>query len=168
MSLSPALRPYLPADAPLLAEIFVASIEELAADDYDEDQRIAWASAADDEAAFAARLAGALTLVATVEGEAVGFASLAGGERIDMLYVHPDAARQGVATALIDALERLAAARGAKSLTVDASDTARALFERRGFSAQSRNTRFLNGEWLANTTLTKSLAADDKPKGVYQ
>ena len=29
------LRPYLPADAPLLAEIFRASVEELTGDDYD-------------------------------------------------------------------------------------------------------------------------------------
>ena len=79
-----ALRPYLPADAPMLAEIFRASITELAAEDYSEAQRAAWAESADDEDAFAARLAGALTLVATIEGAAVGFASLRGAE-IDML-----------------------------------------------------------------------------------
>ena len=45
-----ALRPFLPADAPLLAEIFRASIEELTADDYSEAQQEAWAAAADDEA----------------------------------------------------------------------------------------------------------------------
>ena len=44
-----ALRPYLPADARRCAEIFRLSIEELAADDYDEQQREAWASRADDE-----------------------------------------------------------------------------------------------------------------------
>ena len=47
-----ALRPFLPADAPLLAEIFRASIEELTGDDYSEAQQEAWASAADDEEAF--------------------------------------------------------------------------------------------------------------------
>ena len=52
-----ALRPLLPADVPLLAEIFRASIEELTAEDYSESQREAWAAAADDEAAFGARLA---------------------------------------------------------------------------------------------------------------
>ena len=57
-----------------------------------------------------------------------------------MLYVHPAAAGQGAGTMLCDALEKLAAARGAKELTVDASDTARGFFERRGFVAQSRNT----------------------------
>ena len=42
----PALRPFLPADAPLLAEIFRASIEELTGDDYSEAQQEACAAAA--------------------------------------------------------------------------------------------------------------------------
>ena len=154
-----AMRPMLPTDAPLLAEIFRAAIEELTADDYSEAQQEAWAAAADDESAFGAKLAGELTLVATIGGAAVGFASLADNTRIDMLYVHPAAAGQGVAAMLCDALEKLAAARGAKELTVDASDTARGFFEKRGFAAQQRNTVSLGGEWLANTTMKKPLAA---------
>jgi len=55
------------------------------------------------------------------------------------------------------ALEKLAGARGAKEITVDASDAARGFFEKRGYSAQSRNTVSLGGEWLANTTMTKLL-----------
>jgi putative acetyltransferase len=152
-----AMRPMLPADAPLLAEIFRASIEELTGDDYSEAQQEAWASAADDEEDFGARLAGELTLVATYDGTPMGFASLAGNKNIDMLYVHPVAAGQGAGTMLCDALEKLAAARGSKELTVEASDTARGFFEKRGFKAQQRNTVSLTGEWLANTTMSKPL-----------
>ena len=154
-----AMRPMLPADAPLLAEIFRASIEELTGDDYSEAQQEAWASAADDEEDFGARLAGELTLVATYDGTPMGFASLAGNKNIDMLYVHPVAAGQGAGAMLCDALEKLAAARGSKELTVEASDTARGFFEKRGFKAQQRNTVSLAGEWLANTTMSKSLGA---------
>ena len=147
----------LPADVPDLAEIFRASIEELTGDDYSEAQQEAWASAADDEEEFGARLAGELTLVATYGGAAIGFASLAGNTRIDMLYVHPGAAGQGAGALLCDALEKLAAGRGSKELTVEASDTARGFFERRGFVARTRNTVSLAGEWLANTTMSKAL-----------
>jgi putative acetyltransferase len=154
-----ALRPMLPTDVPLLAEIFRTAIEELAAEDYSEAQQEAWASAADDLDEFAAKLAGELTLVATFGGSAVGFAALADNTRIDMLYVHPAAAGQGAGAMLCDALEKLAAARGGKELTVDASDAARGFFEHRGFKAQRRNTVALGGEWLANTTMTKPLAA---------
>jgi putative acetyltransferase len=96
----PALRPLLPDDVPVLAAIFASSIEELTGDDYSEAQQQAWASAVDDEEAFGARLAGQLTLVATLQNAAVGFASLKGADYIDLLYVHPNAVGQGVASAL--------------------------------------------------------------------
>jgi putative acetyltransferase len=158
-----ALRPFLPADAPMLVEIFRASIEETAADDYGEAQRGAWASAADDEEAFAQRLGQELTLVATLAGSAVGFVSLKGADAIDMLYVHPAAAGQGAGALLCDAIERLAASRGAPRLTVDASDSARGFFERRGFTAQQRNSVLCGDEWLANTTMEKKLAGRSAP-----
>ena len=157
-----ALRPMLPTDVPVLAEIFRAAIEELAADDYSEAQQEVWASAADDEEEFGAKLAGELTLVATYGGSAVGFGSLAENTRVDMLYVHPAAAGQGAGAMLCDALEKLAAARGTKELSVDASDTARGFFQKRGFTAQQRNTVSLGDEWLANTTMTKPLAAKER------
>jgi putative acetyltransferase len=154
-----ALRPFLPADTPMLAAIFRASIDELAAEDYSEAQREAWASAAADEGAFAARLAERLTLVATLAGSVVGFIALEGAEQIDMFYVHPAVAGQGIGKMLYDALEKLAMSRGTNRLTVEASDTARGFFERRGFVAQQRNTVLRAGEWLANTTLEKKLKA---------
>lgn len=152
-----AMRPFLPADAPMLAEIFRASIAELAAEDYSEAQRDAWASAADDEAAFVARLGAQLTLVATFGGAPVGFASLKDNEGIDMLYVHPGATGQGTASMLLDALEKLAAARGAARLTVEASDTAQDFFKKRGYAPMQRNSVSRGGEWLANTTMHKPL-----------
>lgn len=154
----PALRPFLPADTPLLAAIFVAAIQELTGDDYSEDQQEAWASVAEDEAAFGKKLAGELTLIATLQNSPVGFASLKGPDHIEMLYVHPSVAGQGVGAMLVDALEKLAGARGAKGLSVDASDTAVDFFRRRGYVANQRNSVQRQGEWLANTTMKKSLA----------
>lgn len=157
MAAKPGLRPFLPADTRRLAAILVAAVEELAADDYTDAQRAAWAAAADDEAAFGAKLAKQLTLVALLDGEVVGFAALENNARIDMLYVEPQAAGQGVATALVDALEKLAAARGASDLVVDASDTAEPFFRKRGYRPEQRNTVVRFGEWLANTTYRKPL-----------
>ena len=158
-----ALRPFWPTDAPLVGEIFRASIEELAGDDYSAAQRDAWAAAADDEEAFNARLAGQLTLLGTVGGSPVGFASLKGADELDMLYVHPAAVGHGVGSMLVDALEKLAAARGARRLTAEVSDSALDFFKKRGFVAQTRNSVPLQGEWIANTTMEKKLAAKDKP-----
>jgi putative acetyltransferase len=154
---APALRPFLAEDTPVLSAIFTAAVEELTGDDYNREQQEAWASVAEDEEEFAKKLAGELTLIATLRSAPVGFASLKGKDHIEMLYVHPSAAGQGVASALCDALERLAGGRGAKSLTVDASDNAEEFFKKRGYVAKQRNTVTVNGEWLANTTMMKTL-----------
>ena len=69
--------------APVLAQ--APAPPQLTADDYSESQQGAWASAADDEEEFARRLEGQLTLIATMNGSPVGFASLANNETIDLL-----------------------------------------------------------------------------------
>lgn len=153
------LRPFLPADTMALRELFAQSIEELTQEDYDEDQRAAWASAAEDAAEFAKRLGGATTLVVHVEGEHLGFASLKDNKTLDMLYVHPYYAGQGVGTALCDALEKIAAARGADAITVEASESAVLFFEARGYVPTKRNSIPVDDLWLTNTTMKKELKA---------
>ena len=161
--LKPGLRPYLPADAPICAAIAEASIAELTTDDYTEAQQEAWIASFPDEDELSERLSEQLTLIATLGESTVGFASLKGAEHIDMLYVHPEAVGQGVATTLIDALERLATSRGAKKLTADVSDTAQPFFAHRGYTSQQRNSIPRGDEWLANTTMTKTLENSRKP-----
>ena len=151
-----ALRPMLPADAAFLAAIYRASVMELTGDDYSEAQQAAWAETSDN-ADFAAKLANQLTLVATINSAPVAFISLKGTDHVGMLYVHPGVARQGIATMLYDAIEKLAAARGAKQLSVDASDTALEFFQKRGFEGVQRNTILLGDEWLGNTNMKKKL-----------
>lgn len=156
------LRPMLPTDVDVLAEVYRASIGGLTDEDYSVEQQEAWIANADDAEAFGKRLTGQLTLVATLGQGPIAFASLAGDRKIDMLFVHPAVARQGAATKLIDALETLAAGRGTVRLTTDASDTARPFFDRRGYVADQRNTVMLGDEWLSNTTMHKDLKPRSK------
>jgi putative acetyltransferase len=152
-----ALRPFLPQDTPMLAEIFRASVEGLTEDDYNPAQQEAWAAEADDLEALAERLGKHLALIATLEGSPVGFISLDGPTAIGLFYVHPAVAGQGVGRMLYEAVEKLSAARGVPHLSVDASDSAREFFQRRGFSSERRNTISVGNEWLSNTTMKKQL-----------
>jgi putative acetyltransferase len=47
---------------------------------------------------------------------------------------------------------------------VEASDTAEPFFAKRGYAGQQRNTVSMGDEWLANTTMKKSLGGD-APRG---
>jgi len=151
------LRPFLPADATALADVFRTSIEILAEDDYSDAQREAWAAASDDVEDFGQWLGGMLTLVVEDDSGPVGFAALEDNTMIALLYTRPDFARRGVASLLCDALEKLAAARGTSLLLTDASDTSQPFFAARGYTPVKRNTILRNGEWLGNTTMQKKL-----------
>lgn len=158
------LRPYLPADTAPLRDLVAASIEELTQDDYSEDERAAWAgSLAEDTQAFARRLAAATTLIVEIDGERVGLGSLKDNKVVDLLYVHPFHAGDGIGTTLCDALEKIARARGSKEISVDSSETAVIFFEGRGYVATTRNSVPIDGEWLSTTTMKKQLQpADEK------
>ncbi|MBX9842674.1 MAG: GNAT family N-acetyltransferase [Xanthobacteraceae bacterium] len=150
-----ALRPFLPQDTPLLAEIFRASIEQLTEDDYTPAQQDAWASEAEDLEAFAERLGKHLALIATMDGSPVGFITLDAPTNIGLFYVHPAVAGHGAGRMLYDAVEKISASRGTPHLMVDASDTARDFFAHRGFTPEQRNTVSVGNEWLSNTTMKK-------------
>lgn len=158
-----SFRPYLPKDAEAVAGLFVASIEELTEEHYDAEQRAAWASVADDVAAFGEKLAGLVTILAETRGELLGFASLRDDSKrpenriIEMLYVAPDHAGKGIGKALLEVMELLALKRGAETLTADASEAAREFFEKFGYEMQARNTVLRGDEWLVNTTMKKKL-----------
>jgi putative acetyltransferase len=172
------LRPYRATDASALRELFAQSIDVLCAEDYDEDQRIAWIGAAENLGRFGARLAAAVTLVVDVDGAPQGFASLKGvgtindnsgphdnsspnvsaardNPVIDMLYVHPDAAGKGVGRMLLETIEQRATVAGAPAITVDASDTASPFFAKFGYVPMQRKLVTIDDIWLAHTTMTK-------------
>lgn len=163
MSGNHPLRPFLPADTERLQDLFAQSIEELTQDDYDADQRLAWIERGADAAAFAKRLSQAVTLLVEVDGDIMGFASLKDNREIEMLFVHPFFVGEGVATTLLDALERIAKARGAKELSADVSDTAHDFFMSRGWTPVTRNNIPVDDVWLANTTMKKSFEAAVAP-----
>jgi putative acetyltransferase len=154
------LRPALPADDENLAILFQASIEELAQGSYSDEQRALWAGKAEDAKAWRKHLAGCLTLVAEEDGEPVGFATLRDNHIIENVHVHPDMAFMGVGRTLLDALERLAQARGATKLSAAATDNALPFFEKLGFVAVRRATLSMGEEWLASMVMEKPLHAN--------
>ena len=95
-------------------------------------------------------------VVAERGGVIVGLGGLAGAE-IKRVYVDPAHHRAGVGTALMAALERMAARRGVAEVVVAASPNAVAFYERRGYRvAEAR--RLTGGEAVFDViVMTKRL-----------
>ena len=152
------LRPYREGDCPALAALFTDTVHTVNAADYTPAQLDAWAPAAGpDLQDWDQRFKDHITLVAEVEGRLAGFADLdpAAGY-LDRLYVGSRFQRQGVATALCNALEEAAAG----PVVTHASVTARPFFARRGYRVLRAQQVERRGVTLANYVMEKAQTGD--------
>jgi len=151
------LRDHTPDDAPATLAVFRRAITGTAARDYTPEQVAAWAPDEIDPDAWAARRAAARTRVAVRDGAVVGFTDVDAAGYVDMLFVDPGAARQGVARALLDWAVRTAAADGATELTTHASITARPFFAAHGFVVVAEQHPVRRGVTLTNYRMRRPL-----------
>lgn len=153
------LRHYRPEDAPALAEIFRRSVIELGPRHYTAEQVAAWAADAPDTEDMLRRGAdGRTTIVATDDADQpVAFIDLEADGHIDLLFALPEAAGTGIAGALLDAIETVAKTEGMMRLYVEASEAAKGLFTRHGFTLLSRSDLKLSGVETHNFPMEKPL-----------
>ena len=146
------LRDYRPEDAPAMARLYFDSARTLGPRSYSAEQVVAWAPAPLDPAAVRARAEdGRITLVALNGAEEViAYADLEPDGHVDHLYCRPDYAGAGVASRLLDALIARAAAAGLQRLHVEASELARPVFARKGFSLVRRRDFEVRGVPIHN------------------
>ena len=154
------IRPYQAADAEALAQLYFDSARLLGARRYSPDQVAAWAPAPAEASVVHARASdGRTTLVAVgAQGSVLGYGDLERNGHIDHLYCRPEAAGTGVASALLDALQACAAEQGSTRLFVEASELARGLFERKGFTTSHRRDFKVRGVAIHNYAMERWLA----------
>lgn len=145
------LRPYQPADAPVLARLFYETVHTVNAKDYTPEQIDAWAPAHRDLDAWAASFLGHTAWVALVDGVVAGFGDMDPSGYLDRLYVHKDYQGQGIATALCDRLE----APITGPIRTHASRTARPFFEKRGYVLLQAQQVERQGVFLTNFVMEK-------------
>ena len=97
------IRPLESTDLGELLGVFREAIQISAADQYDQQQRDAWSRAQSHESLISALSEGE-AVVAEWDDALVGFAHRINGY-INMVFVHPDASRVGIATLLYQHLE---------------------------------------------------------------
>ena len=154
------IRIYRPDDLEALIDLFNGSVRKIAGRDYSPSQVAAWAPEDVDRERWRTRRAGKPTWVAVVNGRMVGFIDLEPNGHIDMLFVHADHQRQGVASALMAQVEQAAAEQGIARLFTEASITAKPFFESRGFQVITSQTVPWRGEHFLNYRMDKHLPVE--------
>lgn len=145
------LRLYHPGDETWLSQITLAAIREVGPSHYSPQQVEAWASRHPSPERFSTRAEAGAHIVVGIAGIAlpVAYALLevdeAGDGHLDMLYCHPDHTRKGLAEALLASCEEHARNFGIPRLYTEASELARAAFERAGYTVTHRRDFTIEG-----------------------
>ncbi len=145
------LRKYRDEDFEEISALFAGSVRTVCSDDYSQSQTEAWIKNSDSLDKCRQRLKEQNTLTAEINGKIAGFGSVDQNGCIDLLYVHKDFQRRGVASALCDELER-----GFARITVYASKTAKPFFENRGYDIVRENEVDCGGVKLKNFLMRKT------------
>lgn len=154
------IRAYRPEDAARLEEIFRRAVREIGRQFYSDDQVSAWSGPrVSAERLNLNYMDGRATFIAEDErGSAIAFSDLEADGHVDMLYCDPDFARKGIARALLAALEQKARASGIARLHTEASEAARAVFERAGYRVLHRRDLDIDGVAIHNWAMEKRLS----------
>lgn len=155
--LNTKIRTATSADITQIAKLYRDTILQVNAWDYDAEQVKAWSARWANVEGWQRRVAQQYFIVAVRHETIIGFASMDSLNYIDMLFVDHGHQRQGIATALLTALESKASG----ILTTDASITARPFFERQGYKIISQQTVMIADTALVNYRMQKSESVFD-------
>ena len=144
------IREYISSDCEQLAELFFQTVHAVNAKDYTQEQLNVWASGHIDLSAWNKSFLEHNTRVAVKNDMIVGFGDIDKSGYLDMLFVHKDYQRQGIATALCDELER-----DFDKITTHASITAKPFFLHRGYRVVREQQVLRNTVVLKNYVMEK-------------
>ncbi|MBI1401588.1 MAG: GNAT family N-acetyltransferase [Porphyrobacter sp.] len=134
------IRPFRKGDAEALSALTEAAIRVTGARAYGPEQVAAWAAPYPCPERFAARAAAGEWFFIAADGRdcPLAYALLEPDGHLDMLYAHPDHAGRGFAMAALKAAEVAARKAGLLRLFTEASELARPVFAKAGYSLLHR------------------------------
>lgn len=148
-------------DITQLKELYYDTITTVNAADYSKEQIEAWASTADRTESLANRIKSQYFLVSeTEDGVITGFSSLEDDGYLDLMYVHKDFQRKGVASELLNKIREKAAELNVEAITTEASITAKPFFAKNGFEVTEEQKVFINYIGLTNYKMKLNLSAN--------
>ncbi len=140
-----------------MQRIFVDTITTVCTSDYNKQQIKVWVSGVDNKERWEEIMTNQFVLIAENTKEILGFATLTKESYIDLLYVHKDYQRKGIAKILLDRIIKEARQFGHTKLNSDVSKTARPFFAKNGFVQLSEQKNIRKGVELINYKMTKKL-----------
>lgn len=145
-------------DAVVLKELFQNTVLMINRRDYSQEEVEDWASCGDDLSEIEEMINTHYFIVAVnPQSEIVGFSSITPKGYLHSMFVHKDFQGKGIATMLLEEIERYAITVGIMRITSEVSLTARPFFEKKGYVVEEEQKRKANQLSLTNFWMAKKL-----------
>ena len=153
------IRQALQSDVVALKELFQNTVLVINRRDYSQAEVEDWASCGDDLSNIEEMIKTHYFIVAVnQQSQIVGFSSITPHGYLHSMFVHKDFQGKGIATILLNEIERYATATGIIRITSEVSLTARPFFEQRGYIVTEEQKRRANQLSLTNFWMAKNLS----------
>lgn len=146
------------ADAIELQELYRSTVLEVNKRDYSQAEVEDWASCGDDLSKIESMIQTHYFIIAVnPQSQIVGFSSITPQGYLHSMFVHKDFQGVGIATQLLEEIERYAADNQISRITSEVSLTARPFFERKGYVVEAEQKRKANKLSLTNFWMAKDV-----------
>ncbi|WP_259416075.1 GNAT family N-acetyltransferase [Bacillus toyonensis] len=149
------IRTFQKEDLETVLQLFYETVHTVNARDYNELQLQAWAPKRLDRERWLQSLEKNICYVAEYRGVIVGFGDYNEEHYIDRLFTHKDYQGKGVASYILQKLEKEAVNLGHEDIYTEASITAKSFFERKGFICIKEQKKQHNGQIFINYVMKK-------------
>lgn len=145
-------------DAVALKELFQDTVLVINRRDYSQSEVEDWASCGDNLSEIKDMIKTHYFIVAVNQrSQVVGFSSITPQGYLHSMFVHKDFQGKGIATILLEEIERYAITAGIMRITSEVSLTARPFFEKRGYLVEEEQKRKANQLSLTNFWMAKGI-----------
>lgn len=152
------LRKATISDMPELRDLYQQTIRTVNSQDYNAAQIAAWSGRGDRLSSLENKINTQHFFVAETPDKVItGFASLEDDGELDMMFVHKDYQRQGIATLLANHIIQTARELGIPVLTAYVSITARLFFEKIRFRVVREQSVNIDGVELTNYQMERAI-----------
>lgn len=151
------IRMYRSEDCREIIELFYNTVHLVNAKDYNEAQIDAWAPKEVDISKWDKSLSKHYSVVVEEKDIIIGFGDLDASGYFDRLYVHKDYQGIGVATIIVNEIEKYAQENRLEIITTHSSITAKSFFEKQGYKVIKEQVVERKGQILKNFIMEKTL-----------
>jgi len=143
-------------DVDNIIELFSLTVRFINSRDYSEDQIKIWSSFSNRDS-WIGKIIEQNFYVGIISEKIVGFSSIDNQGYLDYMYVHKDYQNQGIATALLNQIERKANELSLQRIWVSASITSKPFFESKGYILFNIRKRKIQNTVFKNSLMEKYL-----------